>query len=170
MRKCSTVLECCTVFPRGVTKHNLNSNTKHMNTLSQSLNFLNGGKSDQLTFQTFSMVKAKNSMAAFKIDGLCPIGKLIHESKTAKYYKHSNGVVQKVYKVKDQTMPNTKKVTVSNDNDGLLLINTLLKPMGIKRRLYRVPNDGLPYSAHGNFLRNGNIQKFRAKIIDVYMK
>jgi hypothetical protein len=127
--------------------------------------------SDQMLFQTFTMVKAKNSNTSpFKVDGLICFGKLIHESKTAKYYKYANGVVQKKYKVKDQTQPNPKQVTVSNDKEGELLIEILLKPMGIKRRLYRVPNDGLPYSAKGNFLRNGNIPKHRAKIIDVYLK
>lgn len=127
--------------------------------------------SDLLSFKTFTMIKGRNNNASpFKLEGLVSMPQLIHESKTAKYYKYANGVVKKEYKVKDQSTPAVKKVTVSNDSDGELLINTLLKPMGIKRRLYRVPNDGLPYSAKGNFLRNGNIQKSRAKIIDVYLK
>ena len=126
---------------------------------------------DNMAFQVFTMVKAKNNnTAAFKVNGLSPFGTLLHESKTAKYYKYPNGVVKKVYKVKDQTDPSTRKVTVSNDRDGELLIETMLKPLGIKRKLFRVPNDGHPYKAFGNFLNNGNIPKHRAKIIDVYLK
>jgi hypothetical protein len=116
-------------------------------------------------------MKGKDSIAApFKIEGLTCLPQLIHESKTAKYYKYANGVVEKEYKVKDQNQSTVKKVTVSNDNDGELLINTVLKPLGIRRKLFRVPNDGQPYKAFGNFLNNGNIPKHRAKIIDVYMK
>lgn len=159
--ECSTVLECSTVFPRGKSKHRLNSNTKHMIT----------ALSDNMAFKVFTMVKAKNNNTApFRVDGLSPFGTLLHESKTAKYYKYPNGVVKKVYKVKDQTQSTTRKVTVSNDRDGEILIETLLKPLGIKRKLFRVPNDGQPYKAFGNFTRNGNIQKSRAKIIDVYLK
>ena len=126
---------------------------------------------DNMAFQVFTMVKAKNNNTApFKVNGLSHFATLLHESKTAKYYKYPNGVVKKVYKVKDQTQPETRKVTVSNDRDGELLIETMLKPLGIKRKLFRVPNDGHPYKAFGNFLNNGNIPKYRAKIIDVYLK
>lgn len=126
--------------------------------------------SDMLSFKTFTMIKGKDSMTApFKMEGLTSLPQLIHESKTAKYYKYANGVVKKEYKVKDQTQVK-KKITVSNDSDGELLINTVLKPLGIKRKLFRVPNDGHPYKAFGNFTRNGNIPKGRAKIIDVYLK
>lgn len=127
--------------------------------------------SDMISFKTFTIMKGKDSIAApFKIEGLTCLPQLIHESKTAKYYKYANGVVEKEYKVKDQNQNTVKKVTVSNDNDGELLINTVLKPLGIRRKLFRVPNDGQPYKAFGNFTRNGNIPKGRAKIIDVYMK
>ena len=124
-----------------------------------------------LSFKTYTMVKGKDSIASpFRVEGLTTLPQLIHESKTAKYYKYANGVVKKEYKIKDQTQSTTKKVTVSNDSDGELLINTILKPLGIKRKLFRVPNDGHPYKAFGNFLNNGNIPKHRAKIIDVYLK
>jgi hypothetical protein len=127
--------------------------------------------SDMLSFKTFTMIKGKDSKASpFKVDGLTPLPQLIHESKIAKYYKYANGVVKKEYKVKDPTKSTIKKVTVSNDNDGELLINTLLKPLGIRRKLFRVPNDEQTYKAFGNFTRNGNIPKYRAKIIDVYLK
>jgi hypothetical protein len=126
---------------------------------------------DRFIFETFTMVKGKNTpLPPFRLNGLTRLPQLIHESKTAKYYKYANGVVKKEYKVKDQTQRTTKKVTVSNDGDGELLIETMLKPLGIKRKLFRVPNDGLPYKAFGNFLNNGNIPKHRAKIIDVYLK
>lgn len=125
---------------------------------------------DNVSYETFTMVKPKNQMSPVKMNGLFNLPKLIHESKTAKYYKYSNGVVLKKYKVKNQTLSTTKKVTVSNDKDGELLIKTLLKPLGIKRKLFRVPNDGQPYKAFGNFTRNGNIPKHRAKIIDIYLK
>lgn len=132
---------------------------------------LNKLLADRLVFKTFTIVKGKNHPAPeFKVDGLCRLPQLIHESKTAKYYKYANGVVKKEYKVKDQTQSTTKKVTVSNDSDGELLIKTLLQPLGIKRKLFRVPNDNQPYKAFGNFTRNGNIPKHRAKIIDVYLK
>ena len=125
---------------------------------------------DRLSHKTQSIMFNERGDRFNVIDGLTHMPKIIHESKTAKYYKYANGVVEKVYKVKDQTLPTTKKVTVSNDADGDLLIKTLLKPLGIKRRLFRVPNDGQPYKAFGNFCRNGNIPKRRAKIIDVYLK
>lgn len=126
---------------------------------------------DRFIFETFTMVKGKNAkLPPFRINGLTHLPQLIHESKTAKYYKYANGVVKKEYKVKDQTYRTTKKVTVSNDADGELLIETMLKPLGIRRKLFRVPNDGQPYKAFGNFLNNGNIPKYRAKIIDVYLK
>lgn len=126
---------------------------------------------DNLLFETFTMVRGKNSICSpFRINGLSLLPQLIHESKTAKYYKYANGVVKRKYKVKDQTQRTTRKVTVSNDIDGELLINTVLKPMGIKRKLFRVPNDGHTYRAFGNFLNNGNIPKHRSKIIDVYLK
>lgn len=124
---------------------------------------------EELSYETYTIVKPKNSAAPFRINGLVFTPKLIHESKTAKYYKYANGIVEKKYKVKDQTDPTTRKVTVSNDAEGELLIKTMLKPLGIKRKLFRVPNDGLPYKALGNFTGNGNIPKSRAKIIDVYL-
>lgn len=123
---------------------------------------------EELSYKTYTMIKPKNSMAPFRVDGLVFLPQLIHESKTAKYYKYANGIVEKKYKVKDQTQVK-KKVTVSNDAEGELLIKTMLKPLGIKRKLFRVPNDGQPYKAFGNFTRNGNIPKSRAKIIDVYL-
>lgn len=127
--------------------------------------------SDRLSFKTYTMVEGKDSIASsFRVEGLVCLPQLIHESKTAKYYKYANGVVKKEYKVKDQNQSTVKKVTVSNDREGELLINTVLKPLGIRRKLFRVPNDGQPYKAFGNFLNNGNIPKYRAKIIDVYMK
>lgn len=125
---------------------------------------------DRFVFETFTVVKGRGTQyPPFKINGLTRLPQLIHESKTAKYYKYANGVVKKEYKVKDQTQVKNK-VTVSNDADGEFLIETLLKPLGIKRKLFRVPNDGKPYKAFGNFLNNGNIPKHRAKIIDVYLK
>jgi hypothetical protein len=126
---------------------------------------------DRFIFETFTVVKGKNTiLPPFRLNGLTRLPQLIHESKTAKYYKYANGVVKKEYKVKDQTQTTTRKVTVSNDADGELLIETMLKPLGIKRKLFRVPNDNQPYKAFGNFTRNGNIPKNRAKIIDVYLK
>lgn len=131
---------------------------------------MNAVTSDNIGFETFTEIKYPSSKS-FHVNGLIRFGKLIHESKTAKYYKYANGVVRKVYKVKDQTLNTTKKVTVSNDKDGELLIDTVLKPMGIARRLFRVPNDGKPYKTSKHYYSsNGNIPKHRAKIIDVYLK
>jgi hypothetical protein len=89
---------------------------------------------------------------------------LYHKSNKANYFKYPNGIVKKVYNGKNPNMKTTFKVSVSNDHEGLLLIETAFRPMGIKRLRYRCPNDGKKYPAWG-FL-----PKERAKVIDVYLK
>jgi hypothetical protein len=95
--------------------------------------------------------------------------KKYHESKMAIYYKLSNGAVIVEYKGKNLNR-GIKKVVVSNDTDGHWLIESVLKPLGIRKMLYRCPNDGNTYSHDGTYNRRGNIRKHRAKTIDVYIK
>jgi hypothetical protein len=91
-----------------------------------------------------------------------------HTTRSAIYFKHPNGLVTVMYrslKIKSHSIAH-----VSNDDDGHNFIKELKKIYGTTsfRYLYRVPNDGKPYSPTNDYVRRGSILKSRAMIISVY--
>lgn len=90
---------------------------------------------------------------------------LYHTSKTARYWKYSNGAIEKEYFGKDPKEKQTNKCSVSNDPDGWFLIDTCLKQIGIIRKRYRCPKDGVKYSKFCYGLK-----KDEGKVIDIYFQ